>query len=94
MVAGRNGHGVPIIGAEKTFDVQCQDSPMAFPTSQLIPHGGGATLQIFGGLTKFEYFLGQAMSNSALAGCDPMELIEKVQSVCDALDKSREQPGE
>lgn len=95
IVAGRNGHGVPIIGAEKSFDVQCHDSPMAYPTSQLIPHSGGATLQIFGGLSKFEHFVGQALSNPNLTENKlPNELIDYVQGVCDALEESRKEPGE
>lgn len=95
MVAGRNGHVVPIIGAEKRFDVQVQDGPMAYPTSQLIPHEGGATLNIFGGLTKFEYFLGQALANPVHAESKtPEGLIQYVQDVCDALEESRKGPGE
>jgi len=44
---------VPLIGQERTFDVQCHDTPMAYPTHQLVPHATGATLNIFGGLSKF-----------------------------------------
>lgn len=85
------GHvgAVPVIGAQKTFEVSLNDAPMAFPTSQLVPHGGGATLQIFGGLSKFEYFLGQVMANPAYHAHTPAELIDRVQSVCNALEESR-----
>ncbi len=94
MVAGRNGHGVPIIGAEKSFDVQQHDAPMAYPVSQLIPHQGGATLNVFGGLSKFEYFLGQVLANPAYSGHEADEQIKIVQDVCDALEKSQRPSGE
>ena len=79
---------VPVLGQqEKTFDVQAHDSPMAYPTSQLVPHEGGATLNIFGGLTKFEYFVGQALGNSAYSASAPAEMLKRVQDICDALEK-------
>lgn len=95
MVAGRNGHGVPIIGSEKTFNVQQHDAPMAHPVAQLIPHQGGATLNIFGGLSKFEYFVGQALANPTLTEANGAEsLIDWVQDVCDVLEKRQEQSGD
>lgn len=77
---------VPLIGQERTFDVQCHDTPMAYPSHQLVPHATGATLNIFGGLSKFEFFVGQAIANPVYATYAPAEILERVQSVCAALE--------
>jgi hypothetical protein len=82
-----SGLEIPIIGQEKTFRVQHNDAPLIFPVSQLLPTGGGAVLSIWGGLSKFEYFLGQCLANPAYSGVEPADILGRVESVCNALQE-------